>query len=457
MNSNSSNYDLIVIGAGPAGYVASIRASQLGMKVLCVEKEKTLGGTCLNIGCIPSKALLDSTEKYYDIKTEYSHHGITADALSLDMNKMQQRKEAVVRRLTLGVASLFKKNKIDYVMAEASLLPDGTVKAGQQIYQAPKVLIATGSEPTELPLLSVDGVTLLNSTHALSLREVPSSLVVIGAGAIGLELGSVFARLGTEVTVVELAEELLLGSDREAVAVLQKSLQKLGMKFLFGHKVVSCHQAEKVTLNLAGSTSMLQAEKVLVAVGRRPSTKMFQGLGLEMGPTGTIKVDEKFATSRAGIYAIGDVIAGPMLAHKAMHEAVACVEMMAGLQRKMTHNIPHVIYTNPELAAVGLTMEEAQQRGMKAREFKVPFLANGRSLASGNKEGFVKLLASESGQVLGAHMVGPHVSELLPEIILAMEMKATVEDIALTIHSHPSLSEAVHEAALGLSFGAIHT
>jgi len=451
------HYDLIVIGAGPAGYVAAIRASQLGMKVLCVEKEKTLGGTCLNVGCIPSKALLDSSEKYYELKTSFADHGISASQISLDMTKMQQRKEAVVRRLTLGVASLFKKNKIDSVSGVAVLSADRTVSVGEQKFSTSKILIAAGSEPIEIPSLKFDGQLVLSSTDALALREVPGSLVIVGAGVIGLELGSVFARLGSQVTVVEFAPALLPSNDRDAVAVLQKSLQKLGMKFLFSHKVKSYEKKEKLVLTLEGTTPSLEADKILVAAGRRACGGQFKNLGLDMDASGRLKVNSQFETSLSGVYAVGDVIAGPMLAHKAMHEAVVCVEMMAGQKPEINyHTVPGVIYTDPEIASVGLTLEEAEKQNLKARVFQVPFLANGRSLAAGNKEGFVKLIADEAGHILGAHMVGPHVSELLPEIILAMEMKATVEDIALTIHSHPSLSETVHEAALGLSFGAIH-
>lgn len=449
MSPENNSFDLIVIGAGPGGYVAAIRASQLGMKVACVEKDKTLGGTCLNVGCIPSKALLESSELYFQAKHKLNEHGIGVGEVSVDLKKFMERKEKVVRQLTMGVAGLFKKNRIESFVGSAKVLKNKTVEVrsdeGKKVFSAKNILIATGSTPISLPHLPFDGKRIIDSTTALALTEIPKKMIVVGGGYIGLELGSVYCRLGTEVTVIEALDRIVPGMDHELGDALLKILKKQGFKFQLSTKV--------------SEADLLKADAVLVAIGRKPCT---DGLGLkeagiECDEKGRIRVDQNFQTSVVGIYAVGDVIAGPMLAHKASQEGVVAVEIMAGHKAEMTRVIPGVVYTSPEAASVGLTEEELKKANTPYKVFKFPFLANGRSLASGNKEGFVKLLSDkETGTILGAHLLGPHVSELIAEIVLAMEFGSTADDIALTIHAHPTLAEAVKEAALGLGSGAIH-
>lgn len=444
-----TTFDLIIIGAGPGGYVAAIRASQLGMKVACVDKGKTLGGTCLNIGCIPSKALLESSELYANAKENFKDHGILAEKISLDFKQFMDRKNKVVRQLTMGVAGLFKKNKITSFVGAARILKKGSVEIssdeGKKFLSAKNILIATGSVPISLPNLPFDGKKIIDSTTALALTEIPKKMLVVGGGYIGLEMGSVYCRLGTEVTVIEELDRIIPGMDWELGEALLKILKKQGLRFQLSTQV--------------SEAAYLSADTVLVAIGRKPCT---EGLGLKeagvsLDEKGRIKVDKKFQTSVEGIYAVGDVIAGPMLAHKASQEGVVAVEIMAGHKTEMTKIIPGIVYTSPEAASVGSTEEELKKAGTPYKVFKFPFLANGRSLASGNKEGFVKLISDkETNQLLGAHLIGPHVSELVAEIVLAMEFGSTADDIALTIHAHPTLSEATREAALGLSTGVIH-
>ncbi len=464
-----TTFDLIVIGAGPAGYVAAIRAAQLGMTVACVEKQKTLGGTCLNVGCIPSKALLESSQYYAEAKNGLlKEHGISAKEISLDFSQFMDRKNKVVRQLTMGVAGLFKKNKISSFVGSAKILKKGSVEIssdeGKKLLSAKNILIATGSVPVSLPSLPFDGKKIIDSTIALSLEEIPKRMVVIGGGYIGLEMGSVYARLGTEVTIIEVLDRIVPAMDYELGDALLKILKKQGLNFQLSHKVLGASlkkgEVEVSVENARGEKSALSTDIVLVAVGRKPCT---DGLGLKeagisLDEKGRIKVDKNFQTSVEGIYAVGDVIEGPMLAHKASQEGVAAVEIMAGQKSEVnTQTIPSVVYTSPEAASVGLTEEELKKEGASYKVFKFPFLANGRSLAAGNKEGFVKLISStKTNQLLGAHLIGPHVSELISEIVLAMEFGSTADDIALTIHAHPTLSEATREAALGLSTGVIH-
>jgi len=464
-----NSFDLIVIGAGPGGYVAAIRAAQLGMKVACVEKDKSLGGTCLNVGCIPSKALLESSELYAKAKSGLAEHGIRAEAVSLDLKKFMERKDQVVRQLTGGIAGLFKKNKITHVLGQATLGPKlgVTVQQGKEkiSLQAKNILIATGSAPINIPNVTVDQQRIVDSTGALALAAIPKKLVVIGGGYIGLELGSVYLRLGSEVTVLEALDRIVPGMDKELGKSFQKILEKQGMKFQLATKV------EKATPNRSGGVDVtlvdaggkqqtIAADVVLVAVGRRPYT---EGLGLaeagvKMDERGRIAVDDKFQTSVKGIFAIGDVIAGAMLAHKASEEGIAVVETLAGQAGHVNYRaLPSVVYTWPEVASVGLTEEQCAEQKLEVKAYKFPFLANGRAIAMGEKDGFVKLIADKkSDRLLGAHVIGPRASDLIAELVIAMEFSASAEDIARSFHAHPTLAEAVKEAALGLGTGTLH-
>jgi dihydrolipoamide dehydrogenase len=460
-------FDLIVIGAGPAGYVAAIRAAQLGMKVACVEREKTLGGTCLNVGCIPSKALLESSELYHQAREKLKDHGIVVQNLSLDFQKFMERKTKVVQQLTGGIAFLFKKNKIAHVVGTAKLQPDKSVAvangSGETRLKAHLILIATGSASSPLPGIEIDNRLIVDSTGALSLSKIPKKMVVIGGGYIGLELGSVYLRLGSEVTVVEALDRILAGMDRDLGRGLQRILEREGMKIHLSTKVKKVVRqkegAEVVFEEAGGKEASIITDLVLVAVGRRPLT---EGLGLkeagvETDEKGRIKIDENYQTSREGIYAVGDVIAGPMLAHKAMEEGAAVAEILAGQTGRVNYRtVPSVIYTWPEIASVGMTEEEAKEKGVAYKVFKFPFLANGRALALGEKDGFVKLIAEKEGKLLGAHILGPRASDLIAEMVLALERGATAEEIGRMIHAHPTLAEAIKEAALGLGDGPIH-
>jgi dihydrolipoamide dehydrogenase len=461
------SYDLIVIGAGPGGYVCAIRAAQLGMKVACVEKDPALGGTCLNVGCIPSKALLESSELYAQTQGKLREHGVNVGDLSLDFQKMMRRKEQVVGQLTGGVAQLFKKNKVDHVVGQARIRPDRVVAvptgAAERFLQGKAVVIATGSRPAMLPGVTVDQEVVVDSTGALALKRVPKKLLVIGGGYIGLELGSVYLRLGSEVRVLEALDRIVPGMDAEVGKTLFRILQKQGMSFQLSTKVKKIEVVKggaKVTVEAEGKEEVLEADVVLVAVGRKPHT---EGLGLaeagvRIDEKGRVQVDARFQTSLPGVYAIGDVIDGPMLAHKASEEGVAVAELLAGQAGHVNYfTIPSVIYTWPEVASVGLTEEEAKEKNIEYAVFKFPFLANGRALALGEKDGWVKLLAEKkTDRLIGAHLIGPRVSDLIAELVVAMEFKASAEDLARTVHAHPTLAEAVKEAALGLGAGAVH-
>ncbi len=467
--SQSQSFDLIVIGAGPAGYVAAIRAAQLGMNVACVEKEATLGGTCLNVGCIPSKALLESSELYYQAKTKFKDHGIGTGEITLDFPKFMERKNQVVKQLTGGIAGLFKKNKITRFAGIAQIHSDKkvTITSGAEKIEisAKKILIASGSTPISIPGISINQKNIVDSTGALSLSEIPQKLIVIGGGYIGLELGSVYLRLGTEVTVVEAFERIVPAMDLEISKALQKTLQKQGMKFLLSTKVLGVQTTKKgdvlMKLNDAqGKESELEANVVLVSVGRKPCT---EGLGLkeagiQMDEKGCVVVNKHFETSVSGIYAVGDVIAGPMLAHKASEEGVAAVEIMAGQAGHVNYQIiPGVVYTWPEVASVGITEEQAKEQKLDYKVSQFPFMANGRSLSMGEKDGFVKLIADKkTDRLLGAHIIGPRASDMIAEVVLGMEFSTSGEDIARTVHAHPTLPEVLKEAALGLGEGAIH-
>jgi dihydrolipoamide dehydrogenase len=462
-------YDLVVIGAGPGGYVCAIRAAQLGMKVACIDKRQSLGGTCLNIGCIPSKALLDSSEHFAFTRGRLGGHGVKVGDVQLDLATMLSRKDRVVKSLTDGVAFLFKKNKITPIHGSARLGSPGQVvvqgpKGEATTVEAAHIVLATGSEPAGLPALPFDGTHVVSSTEALAFDEVPAHLIVVGGGYIGLELGSVWSRLGAKVTVLEFLPHLLPLSDRETADALHKLLAKQGLTFHFNTKVTSATpKGGEVTVQAQAGDKQatFRGDKVLVAVGRRPYT---EGLGLkEAGVnvderSGRVQVDDQFRTNARGVYAIGDLIAGPMLAHKAEDEGIALAEQLSGMKTQVNHDaIPSVIYTHPELAAVGLTEEQVKAAGHEYRAGKFPFAANGRARCLDEIDGFVKVIAdAKTDRVLGVHILGPRASDLIPEAVSVIEFAGSSEDIARTCHAHPTLSEAVREAAFAVDGRAIH-
>ena len=456
-------YDLIVIGGGPGGYVAAIRAAQLGMKVACVEGRGTLGGTCLNVGCIPSKALLTSSAKFAEL-AHFSSHGIAVEGASIDLDAMMGRKDKIVSDLTKGIGFLFKKNGVELIEGWARIPSDGQVQVGDEIYEAKNILIATGSEPTPLSGIEIDERDILSSTGALGLETVPAHLVVVGAGVIGLELGQVWARLGAKVTVVEYLDRVLPGIDGEIAKLAQRALAKRGLKFQLGRALKAVEKTETgltLTLDRVGKDKeeVIEADKVLIAVGRRPVTR---GLGLEelgiaLDPRGFINVDDRFRTSVPGIYAIGDCIPGPMLAHKAEEDGVACVELLAGQAGHVDYNtVPGVVYTDPEVASVGVTEETLKEAGTEYVVGKFAFMANSRARSTGDTDGAVKVLADANGRILGAHICGAHGGDLIAELVLAMTKGATVAEVAATCHAHPAMGEAVKEACLDAMGRAIH-
>ena len=463
-----TTYDLVVIGGGPGGYVAAIRAAQLGMKVACVEKRGSLGGTCLNVGCIPSKALLHSSELYEEV-SHGAKHGITGKA-GLDLSAMMKRKDEVVTGLTKGVEGLFKKNKIDYVIGLAMIakptLVGVTTPEGKSLsLNTKRILIATGSETTPLPGVTIDEKRVVSSTGAIALAQVPGKLIIIGAGVIGLELGSVWRRLGAQVTVIEFLDRITPGLDLEIARQFQKLLEKQGIAFKLAMKVTGVKASAKDVAVTAepvagGKAEELKADVVLVAIGRRPYT---QGLGLHesgvaLDERNRVKVDAHFETNVKGIYAIGDVIAGPMLAHKAEEDGVAAVEIMAGQKSHVNYNlVPGVIYTMPEVATIGKTEEQLKAEKVEYKVGKFPFLANSRARTIGNTDGFVKILAdAKTDEVYGVHIIGPQAGTMIAEAAMAMEFRASSEDIARTCHSHPDLNEAIKEAAMAVAGRAIH-
>jgi len=466
----AQRHDLVVIGAGPGGYVAAIRAAQLGMKVACVEKRASLGGTCLNVGCIPSKALLDSSELFHLAQERFGKHGIKVEGLGLDLAAMLKRKDDVVKGLTDGIRYLFRKNKIETLTGTARLISPTTVRVeapdgSSTEHEAGHIILATGSEPVPLPFLPFDGKAIVSSTDALAFGTVPEHLVVVGGGYIGLELGSVWKRLGAKVTVVEFLPRIVPLADLELGELLQKSLLKQGLEFHLETKVTGARvDGTKVTVTAEpkeGGPLSITCDKVLVAVGRRPYT---EGLGLqEIGVnvearTGKVPVDAHFRTNIPSISAIGDLIAGPMLAHKAEDEGIACAEILAGKPGHVDYStIPSVIYTWPEMASVGITEQQAQEQGVQYRVGKFPFLANGRAQAMDETEGLVKILAdSATDRVLGVHIIGPRASDMIAEAVTTMEFAGSAEDIARICHAHPTLSEALREAALAVDKRAIH-
>jgi dihydrolipoamide dehydrogenase len=468
--SETEGYDLVVIGSGPGGYVAAIRAAQLGLKTACVEKRETLGGTCLNIGCIPSKALLFSSERFHEAGHGLARHGIKIAGVELDLPAMMAQKDRVVTANTAGVAFLFKKHKIDWIKGKARIASPGLVEValndgGQQQVKTRHILIATGSESTPLPGIAIDEKRIVSSTGGLSLPEVPKRLVVIGGGYIGLEMGSVWRRLGSEVTVVEFLDRILPGMDGEVSKVMERLLQKQGIAFKLGTKVTAAVSSETgvdLTLEPAqgGASETLAADVVLVAVGRRAYV---EGLGLEavgvaLDERGRVKTDGHYATNVPGIHAIGDAIAGPMLAHKAEDEGIAAAEILAGQAGHVNYDaIPGVVYTWPEAASVGQTEEQLKAANIAYKVGKFPFTANGRARAMAMTDGFVKILADQTtDRILGAHIVGPEAGDLIAELVVGMEFSAAAEDIARTCHAHPTLNEAVKEAALAVDGRAIH-
>ena len=461
----SESFDVIVIGAGPGGYVCAIRAAQLGMKVACVEKRATLGGTCLNVGCIPSKALLQSSENFEEISHSFAEHGINVGQVSLDLGRMQARKGEVVAANVKGVEFLFKKNKVTWLKGAGKITAPNKVEVDGQTYDTKNIVIATGSDSAPLRGVEVDEKQIVTSTGGLELDKVPGHMVVIGGGVIGLELGSVWRRLGAEVTVIEYLDRLVPGMDNEIGKNFERVLGKQGMKFKLKSKVTAAEKsAEGVTLTVepaaGGEAEQIKADVVLLAIGRRPYVEGLgvQDAGVELDERGRVKVDAQFRTNVAGIYAIGDVIAGPMLAHKAEEEGVAAAEIIAGQHGHVNYAaIPGVVYTWPEVATVGETEEQLKERGQAYTVGKFPFTANGRARAMGSTDGFVKILADKAtDRVLGAHILGPDAGTLIAEMVMAIEFGASAEDVARTCHAHPSLNEAVKEAALAADGRALH-
>ena len=451
-------FDLVVIGAGPGGYTAAIKATQLGMKTAIVEKGKNLGGTCLNVGCIPSKALLSSSELFHEAQHGFKSHGIKAEGVTMDVAAMMKRKDGVVSKMARGIDYLMNKNGIEHVSGSGRIVNAGEVEVtggeATRTLKTKRILIATGSSVSGLPFLEFDGETVLSSDHAIALGQAPESMIVIGGGAIGLELGSVWARLGTKVTVVEFLTRIAAIFDEDITQALQKLLQKQGLKFHLGTGVESAEKTKtgiKLTAAKGDKSLELEAEKVLVAVGRKPNT---DGLGateagVELDERGRIRTDAEWQTNVPGIYAIGDVIAGPMLAHKAEQEAVAAVERMAGKAGRVNYDtIPWVIYTAPEVAAVGLTEAEAKEKGHEVSVGAFPFQANGRAVAGAHADGLAKVIADKAtDRVLGAQILSANASELIAEAVLLMEFDGSAEDLARTIHAHPTMSEGLREAA----------
>ena len=463
-----TNFDLIVIGAGPGGYVAAIRGAQLGLRTALIEKDAHLGGTCLNVGCIPSKALLHSTETFHNLREHGAEHGIVAKGIRIDLDALMKKKAGVVDQLRQGVAHLVNKRGVEVFSGLGSLGGDGKVQVrdgkSTTSLSAQHILLATGSKVAELPFLPFDGKQILSSDHAIALEKIPKSLIVVGGGAIGLELGSVWSRLGTEVTVVEFLPKIAATFDDDVARQALALLKKQGIAFSLSTKITGSKQLKsKVVLEAQtkkGATKF-EAEKVLVAVGREPFTAGLEldKVGIELDARGRIPVDAKFQTSVQGIYAIGDVTPGPMLAHKAEEEAVACVECIAGQAGHVNHAIiPNVIYTEPELASVGIGEAAAKEAGTPVKVGKFNFAANGRAIASDAAVGFAKVVAcAESDRILGVQVLGRSASELIGEAVTHMEYGGSAEDLARTIHAHPTLSEVLKEAALAVSGNALHS
>ena len=460
-----ASYDVIIIGSGPGGYVCAIRCAQLGLKVACVEGRETLGGTCLNVGCIPSKALLHASHMLHEAEHNFAAMGLKGKSPSVDWKQMMAYKDDTIGQNTKGIELLFKKNKVEWLKGWGSIPEIGKVKVGDEIHEAKNIIIASGSEPASLPGVEVDEKVVVTSTGALELGKIPKKMVVIGAGVIGLELGSVYARLGSEVTVVEFLDVITPGMDGEVQKAFQKVLKKQGLNFIMGaavQKTESTKTKAKVHYKLRKDDSehVLDADVVLVATGRKPFTEGLglDALGIKMSKRGQIEVNATWETSVPGIYAIGDVIDGPMLAHKAEDEGMAAAEQVAGKHGHVNYSvIPGVIYTHPEVANVGHTEESLKEAGHDYKVGKFSFMGNGRAKANFAGDGFVKIIVDKtSDRILGAHIVGPAAGDLIHEICVAMEFGASAEDLAMTCHAHPTYSEAVREAALACGDGPIH-
>ena len=461
-----ASYDVIVIGSGPGGYVCAIRCAQLGLKTACVEGRDTLGGTCLNVGCIPSKALLHASHQLHEAEHNFAKMGLKGKAPSVDWKQMLTYKSDVIGQNTQGIEFLFKKNKIDWLKGWGSIPEAGKVKVGDEVHEAKNIIIASGSDVATLPGVEIDEKIVVSSTGALELPKIPKKMVVIGAGVIGLELGSVYSRLGTEVQVVEFMDTITPGMDAEVQRTFQKLLTKQGLSFTLGaavQKVETNKNKAKVTYKLKKDDSehTIDADVVLVSTGRKPYTDGLglDALGVKMSPRGQIETNAHWATNVKGIYAIGDCIAGPMLAHKAEDEGMAVAEVIAGKHGHVNYDvIPGVIYTNPEVANVGKTEEQLKEEGRAYKAGKFSFMGNGRAKANFAADGFVKILADKTtDRILGAHIVGPMAGDLIHEICVAMEFGASAQDLALTCHAHPTYSEAVREAALACGDGPIHS
>jgi dihydrolipoamide dehydrogenase len=462
---SDKKYDVIVIGAGPGGYVCAIKCAQLGMKVACVEKRESLGGTCLNVGCIPSKAMLHTSEKYDEAKNHFEEMGIDGAAPKVNLKKMMAYKQSVIDANTQGIEFLFKKNKVDWLKGEGTVTAADTVKVGDTEYNADSIIIATGSDVISLPGIEIDEKQIVSSTGALELKEVPKTMTVIGGGVIGLEMGAVWSRLGAKVTIVEFLDRILPGMDTDCAKEMKKILEKKGVEFKLSTKVTSAKAGKSgVEMMLepasGGDAEKMKSDIVLLAVGRKAYTDKLglADIGVDMDDRGRIKVGEFFDTNIDGIYAIGDVIAGPMLAHKAEEEGVILAEMLAGQSGHIDYNlVPGVVYTWPEVAMIGKTEEQLKDAGIAYNVGKFPFMANGRARAMGATDGFVKILADKkTDKVLGCHIIGPEAGTLIHEISVIMEFGGSSEDIARTCHAHPTLSEVVKEAALATFDKPLH-
>ncbi len=465
-----TSVDVVVIGGGPGGYVASIRAAQLGLTTVCVEMDRTLGGTCVNVGCIPSKALLQSSEHVEFARAHAAEHGLVLGDVGIDLARMLKRKDDVVAQNTKGVEFLFKKNKVTWAKGFGTLKPGNVVEVRGAppeetvtSYQAKHVILATGSVPVELPFLKFDEERILSNVGALRIPEVPKHLVVIGGGVIGLELGSVWRRLGAKVTVVELMPSILPGNDADIVKEAERVFRKQGLDLRAGTRVTGAARdgdVVRVEIDKDGKAETLEADYVLVCVGRKPALKGVdaQALGLTLGRRGEIVVDHQMRTNLPGVFAIGDAVGGKLLAHKAEEEGVVAAEVIAGKPSEMHHrSMPSVVYTWPEVASVGLAEHEVKESGRAYKVGKFPFTANGRARTMGDTAGLVKFIAdAETDELLGCHMIGPNVSEMIAEVVLAFEYRGSSEDIGITVHAHPTLSEAVKEAALAVAGRAIH-
>ncbi|MBH90786.1 MAG: dihydrolipoyl dehydrogenase [Candidatus Marinimicrobia bacterium] len=463
------NFDLLVIGGGPGGYVCAIRGAQLGLKTACVESRGTLGGTCLNVGCIPSKSLLNLSDLFHKAKKNFNNLGIETGDVKLNLEKIMMNKNKSVQVLTKGVEFLFKKNKVTYIKGKAVIFSKNSVvvynDGKKSSYNSKNIVIATGSSPTSLPGLNIDEKDIISSTGAISLKKVPKKLTIIGGGYIGLEMGSVWSRLGSEVTVVEYLDHITPGMDREISKEFQKILSKQGIKFKLESKVLSVKKIQTGLQvdyedNKTGNKEKILCDKVLVSVGRKPYTEglNLSKIGIKKDKKGSIEVNKKLQTSVPNIYAIGDVINGPMLAHKAEEEGIAVAETLAGQAGHVNYDvIPGVIYTSPEVASVGKTEEQLKEKKISYKVGKFPFLANSRAKVNNESDGFVKILAdSSTDKILGVHIIGPHCGDMIAEMALAMEFGASAEDVARTCHAHPTHTEAIKEAALAVDKRPIH-